>query len=85
MLAACQESENPFLYAIVVLAISTGMRHGEIMNLTWDDVHLKRRQIVLQETKNNERRAVPIVGAALDQLKALSKVRRLDSRLLFPG
>ena len=85
LLKACQESSNPFLYTIVVLAISTGMRHGEILGLTWDDVDLTRRRIILNKTKNDERRAVPIVGAAFDLLKSLSKVRRLDSRLLFPG
>ena len=46
---------------------------------------LARRRIILNKTKNDERRAVPIVGAAFDRLKSLSKVRRLDSRLLFPG
>lgn len=85
LLEACRESRNPYLYTIVVLAISTGMRHGEILSLTWNDVDLDRSRIVLDQTKNNERRAVPLVGPAFDLLKALSEVRLEGARLLFPG
>jgi len=85
LLDACKESASEYLYPVVVLAISTGMRYGEILNLTWEDVDLKKRKIILHETKNNERRVVPIVGLSLDILKGFSKVRRIDSNLLFPG
>src|SRR6186997_2268362 len=85
LLKACKESSNPFLYPVVVLALSTGMRHGEIMSLTWDDVDLKRGRAVLHETKNGERRAVAITGHVLELLKELAKVRRIDSNLLFPS
>jgi integrase len=37
---------------MVVLALSTGTRHGEIMGLTWDDVDLNRGRATLHETKN---------------------------------
>jgi integrase len=54
LLKACKESKNPYLYIVVVLALSTGMRHGEIINLTWKDVELDKGKIVLHETKNGE-------------------------------
>lgn len=84
LLNACKESSNPYLYPIVLIAISTGMRFGEIINLTWNAVDLQRKRIVLQETKNGERRAVPIAGQALDLLMKLEKTRRIDTNLLFP-
>ena len=40
---ACRESESKGLYPIVILALSTGMRRGEIMNLKWSDVDLDSR------------------------------------------
>lgn len=85
LLEACKESSNPYIYIIVVLALSTGMRQGEILNLTWKDVDLERERIILEETKNGERRAVPLSGHILDLLRELSKKQRADSVLLFPG
>lgn len=85
LLAACDEID-PTLHLIVVLALSTGARRGEIMNLRWPDVDLSRGLATLQETKNGERRSLPLVGHLLDLLKAYrgKGVRYLDSDLLFP-
>ena len=85
LLKACKESSNPYLYPIVVLALSTGMRQGEIMGLTWDVVDLNEGRAILHETKNGERRAIAITGHALELLKDLCKVRRIDIKLLFPA
>lgn len=85
LLKTCKESSNPYLYTVVVLALSTGMRQGEIMGLTWDVVDLSRGRAILHETKNGERRAVAITGHALELLKKINKVRRIDSKLIFPS
>lgn len=85
LLQACKESTNPYLYTVAVLALSTGMRQGEIKSLTWDDVDLNQGRAILHETKNGERRAVAITGHALELLRELGKVRRIDCNLLFPG
>jgi integrase len=61
------------------------MRQSEIMGLTWDDVDLHQGRITLHETKNGERRVVPVVGKALDMLKDHAKVKRINNSLLFPG
>jgi len=85
LLTYCRESSHPYLYTIVVLAISTGMRKGEIMNLQWKQIDFKSQKITLYKTKNGERRSVPIVGHALELLKLLHDKRRLDCDLIFPG
>ncbi|MEE9354302.1 MAG: site-specific integrase [Methylococcaceae bacterium] len=85
LLKACEQSGNPYLYTVVVLALSTGMRQGEIMGLTWDDVDFHQARATLHETKNGERRVVPLTGKALELLKEHAKVRRLNTDLLFPG
>ncbi len=84
LLTACKESSSPYLYPVVVLALSTGMRQGEVMGLTWDDIDLNRGRAILHETKNGDRRAVHLSGHALEQVKELAKVRRLDTKMLFP-
>lgn len=85
LLKASKKSSNPYLYPVVVLALSTGMRQGEIMGLTWSAVNFKLRRITLYETKNGEIRVVPIAGHALDLLKEHAKIRLIDTDLLFPG
>jgi len=85
LLKACQASSNKYLYPVVVLALSTGMRRGEIMNLKWIDVGLKTGAIILHETKNGERRRVPLAGKALQLLTDLSKARDIKTKLLFPS
>lgn len=62
LLKACQSSQNPQLYPMVIFALSTGARLGEIMNLGLDDVDLKMQKAILRETKNGETRVIPIVG-----------------------
>jgi len=85
LLDACGKSDNPHLYTIVVLALSTGARQGEILSLRWDQVDLNRGQITLFETKNKEIRSLPLTGLALKLVKGMNKVRRIDTDLLFPG
>ena len=68
LLAACQASRNPYLHTIVVLALATGARRGELLGLRWPDVDLRRGTLTFQETKNGERRAVPLTGPALTLL-----------------
>ena len=81
----CKKSPNPLLYPCVVLAISTGMRQAELMQLIWSDVNLKDGFLILHETKNGDRRRVTLAGISLELLKEHNKLRHLDTRLLFPS
>ena len=85
LLEACKAAPYPHLYLIVVLALSTGARKGEIMGLRWPQVDFARLVIVFHDTKNKERRVLPLAGRALDVLRTHEKVRRSDTDLLFPG
>jgi integrase len=85
LLQACKESGNQYLYTIVVIALSCGLRQMEILTLNWNAVDLDRGRIILHETKNGEIRQVPLTGHALELLRKYDKVRRLDTQLLFPG
>lgn len=85
LLAASKDCGDPSMYPMVVLALATGMRQGEALHLTWADVDFDLKRIVLHETKNGERRAVPLASAAADVLREHGKVRHLDSPLVFPS
>src|SRR5205807_3794219 len=85
LLESCQVSSNPYLHTIVVLALSTGARRGELLSLHWRDVDLKRGMLTFRETKNGETHSVPLTGYALDVFTKHAKVRRLDTTLVFPN
>jgi integrase len=85
LLDACKESPNHLLYPIVVIALSTGARQGEILSLKWEQVDLRRKTIILYKTKNNEVRTLSLVEHALNEVRKLNKVRNIDTDLLFPG
>jgi integrase len=59
---------NKDLYSIVVLALETCMRQGEILKLQWEHINLKSRIAHLPETKNGTKRDVPLSLKARDAL-----------------
>ena len=85
LLEACKESSNPYLYMIVVVALSTGMRQMEILTLKWRDVDLSSGRLTIHETKNGERRVVSIAGHGLELLRVHFQNRKVLSEFLFPG
>lgn len=85
LLGECKKSESRYLYPAVVLALSTGGRRMEILGLQFKNVDLKRKVIILHETKNGERRILPLAGHALDLMEQLFKVRHYNCDLVFPG
>ena len=56
---------------------------GELLGLCWSDVDLERRVAVLHNTKNGDRRSVPIVQEVAELLLEHGRVRRLDNDLIF--
>ncbi|MBU2787326.1 site-specific integrase [Acidithiobacillus sp. VAN18-1] len=83
LMAEC--AGHPDLRLAVALSLTTGARYGEVMGLTWADIDLASCSAILQDSKNGERRAIPLVEPALSLLVARSKIRRLDTNRIFPG
>ena len=84
LLAAAKKSLSSNLYLIIVLCLSTGARKMEILGLQWKDVDLERGIITLHETKNGERRVLPVTGHALELLKKHA-INRSGAVLVFPS
>lgn len=82
-----ETAKTPTLHTIVLLALTTACRAGELMKLTWADVDLKEGRLLFGDTKNAEPRAAWVHGEALRLLKEHAKVRRIDTALVFaaPG
>ena len=82
LLDACRP--NADLYLSVVLSLTTGARQGEVMGLRFGQSDFQRRIITLHDTKNGERRAIPLVGEAFTLLQDRAKVRSLTDDRVFP-
>ena len=76
-----QGTRCPWAKPIVQIALETAMRRSEILSLTWANVHLQKRFVVLPDTKNGHVREVPLSSAAAAVLQALP--RSIDGRV-FP-
>jgi integrase len=83
LLEASKVSSEPRLYPLVVLALSTGARRGEILGLRWTDIDLERGLATLHETRNRERRSLPLQSLALEVFSQLGRVRRIDTDLVL--
>jgi integrase len=83
LLGACRDSAWRRLYLIVLMAITTGARRGELLALTWGDINLERRVALVQVSKNGEPRALPLAQAVVDEL-ARFQLERAEA-LVFPA
>jgi integrase len=83
LLIASKESKSPYLYCIVLIAITTGARQGEILNLEWKDIDFKNKIAFLKETKNGKPRSIPLVEPVIDELQNLYHTRNPHKSLVF--
>ena len=72
-------TESSFLPDLVPFAVETGMRQGELAGMTWGLVDLKKRIATLPETKNGEKRNIPLSPKAVRILSDL--LRRIDGKV----
>lgn len=56
---------------VIRFALASAMRRGEIADLRWEHVDLKRRVVLLPNTKNEEARSVPLAPDAIKVLRSL--------------
>ncbi|MDP2196334.1 MAG: site-specific integrase [Rhodocyclaceae bacterium] len=75
LLRECRRYKNPILEPLVLLALETAARQGELFKLRWEDVDLANKTITLRDTKNSETRGVPLSPEAVEVLKGLRPVQ----------
>ncbi len=64
---------NPLLKAMIILAVDSGLRRGEILKLRWRDIDLENECILIvgTHTKTEKERMVPLSARAKDELLRL--------------
>lgn len=81
ILAACRRSKSSLVAPLVILALETGMRLGELLALDWRHIDLKRQTAFLPMTKNGETRLVPLSTRAVETLRLVP--RNIQSTRVF--
>ena len=72
--------------ALILLLLRTGMRIGEVLHLTMNDVDLKEKKITLmQGEKNSMGRVVYVSNDALFALKRWCAIRNKEEEFVFCG
>lgn len=97
--AFLQETKDSGCYEFYLLEITTGLRLGEILALTWDDLDMKNKTISVnkqvQRIKSELKATTPKTAASirkisicdecLNQLIILRSRQRLNTKLIFPS
>jgi integrase len=84
LLAACSSIRSWYLRPVIVLALNTGMRRGELLSLEWERIDLMRRRIqILNAKTTSSERSIPMNSTVYVLLCGLGQKRH--SKLLFPS
>ena len=71
------------LRSLLITALHTGMRKGEIVNLKWPDVDFKNKIITVQESKSGKKRMIPMDETLYEALRVLPS--RFKRGYIFPS
>ena len=72
LLAQCRQHSS-MMESVVILAIETAMRLGEIINLKWSDINITHHLAIINKTKNGEVRQVPLSNSAIASVRTLPR------------
>ena len=82
LLDAIAEDENKQVGNMMLMALYTGMRRGELFKLTWADVDFERGFILIRDPKGGKSQSIPLNDAAR---RLLESHDRTASKFVFPG
>lgn len=74
LLRAALSGRTLYMVPLIRLAIETGLRRGELLALTWQDVDLQRRELIVQTSKNGSPRSIALSSTAVHVLCALQEI-----------
>jgi len=68
---AARSCRSPLILPIILVAVATGMRRGEILSMRWDHIDRERRSLLIPDTKNGHSRIIPLTTEAAEVLEAV--------------
>ena len=73
----CRVAPGARLYLLVLMAITTGARRGELLALRWRDLDLERHTACVATSKNGEPRTLVLTSTVLAEIERI-RSRRPD-------
>ena len=77
---ACRNSKWDKLYLLVLMAITTGARRGELLSLRWNSLDIDKQTAYVQTSKNGEPKVLPLTESVI---KELGRFSLNDGSLIF--
>lgn len=74
LLSVCRESDWDRLWLLVAMAVTSGARQSELLNLHWNDIDWQGHRAALHDTKNNESRNIHLVDLVLNELRLFREI-----------
>lgn len=78
LLEVCSGYLDGQLAEMVIIALNTGIREGEVLKLRWDRIDLFRKTFESYNEKTNSWRSIPMNGTIYRLLQEKAKVRSMS-------
>ncbi len=80
VIQAARSRRNPLMVPIILFAIETAMRRGEILAMHWDHVDWERHCVTIPESKNGHSRTIPLTPSAYALMREIPR----EGHKVFP-
>jgi len=80
LFGSCRDSQWDKLHLLVLLAITTGARKGELTKLRWSDVDFERQTAFVKTSKNGQPKVLPLTDSVIKELQLFNTK---DNSLIF--
>ncbi|RWP14864.1 MAG: site-specific integrase [Mesorhizobium sp.] len=80
LVLASRTTRNSLILPIILFALETALRRGELLALSWEHIDFERRSAAIPESKNGHSRTIPLTPKAIAIVRNLGR----DSKWVFP-
>ncbi|MER9842386.1 site-specific integrase [Mesorhizobium australicum] len=75
LISAAKKTRNCLIIHMVLFALETGMRRGELLALSWQHINLDRCSVTIPMAKNGHSRTIPLTPRAVALVRSFGRAR----------